>query len=153
MPPTIATERELKARTGGLGEVGKGVFMMATGPRGTPDMMESIVAANRRPAYISTVLTMYNEANPGLGLTYYDRCAQALDRGHELYILTSCQPLSFDFTLTDPYVLLSHSAFDLVKKTPTDGLAAIYADPVFRQAFRVNPRQPPRGLLFLGTCT
>ena len=55
MPSTIATERELKALTGVLGEVGKGVFMMATGPRGTPDMMESIVEANGRPAYISTV--------------------------------------------------------------------------------------------------
>ncbi|MCE2774058.1 MAG: N-acyl-D-amino-acid deacylase family protein [Limnohabitans sp.] len=150
MPSTIATERELKALTGVLGEVGKGVFMMATGPRGTPDMMESIVEANGRPAYISTVLTMYNEANPGLGLTYYDRCAQALDRGHELYILTSCQPLSFDFTLTDPYVLLSHSAFDIVKKTPAEALAPLYADPAFRQAFRDNLRQPRTGILFLG---
>ena len=150
MPSTIATERELKALTGVLGEVGKGVFMMATGPRGTPDMMESIAQANGRPAYISTVLTMYNEANPGLGITYYDRCAQALDRGHEVYVLTSCQPLSFDFTLTDPYVLLSHAAFDVVKKTPADGLAAIYADPGFRQAFRDNLRQPRSGILFLG---
>ena len=150
MPSTIATERELKALTGVLGEVGKGVFMMATGPRGTPDLMESIAQANGRPAYISTVLTMYNEANPTLGMTYYERCAQALDRGHEVYVLTSCQPLSFDFTLTDPYVLLSHSAFDVVKKTPAEGLAAIYADLGFRQAFRENLRQPRSGILFLG---
>jgi N-acyl-D-amino-acid deacylase len=150
MPSTIATERELKALTGVLGDVGKGVFMMATGPRGTPDMMESIAEANGRPAFISTVLTMYNEANPTLGLTYYERCAQALDRGHEVYVLTSCQPLSFDFTLTDPYVLLSHSAFDAVKKTPVEALSAIYADPAFRQAFRDNLRQPRTGILFLG---
>jgi len=96
------------------------------------------------------VLTMYNEANPELGLTYYDRCAQALDRGHEVYVLTSCQPLSFDFTLTDPYVLLSHAAFDVVKKTPADQLATVYADPAFRQAFRDNLRQPRTGILFLG---
>ena len=150
MPSTIATERELKALTAVLGDVGKGVFMMATGPRGTPDMMESIAEANGRPAYISTVLTMYNEANPDLGLTYYDRCAQALDRGHEVFVLTSCQPLSFDFTLTDPYVLLSHAAFDVVKKTPADQLATVYADPAFRQAFRDNLRQPRTGILFLG---
>lgn len=150
MPSTIATEREIKALTGVLGEVGKGVFMMATGPRGTPDMMESIAQANGRPAYISTVLTMYNEANPTLGMTYYERCAQALDRGNEVYVLTSCQPLSFDFTLSDPYVLLSHAAFDIVKKTPVEGLASIYADPAFRQAFRENLRQPRSGILFLG---
>ena len=150
MPSTIATERELKALTGVLGQVGKGVFMMATGPRGTPDMMESIAAETGRPAYISTVLTMYNEANPDLGMSYYERCGQALDRGHEVYILTSCQPLSFDFSLTDPYVLLSHSAFDIVKKTPVEGLAQVYADPAFRQAFRENLKQPRSGILFLG---
>jgi N-acyl-D-amino-acid deacylase len=150
MPSTIATEREIKALTAVLGEVNKGVFMMATGPRGTPDMMESIAQANGRPAYISTVLTMYNEANPSLGMTYYERCAQALDRGHEVYVLTSCQPLSFDFTLSDPYVLLSHSAFEVVKQTPAEALAAIYADPAFRQAFRENLRQPRSGILFLG---
>ena len=68
---------------------------------------------------------MYNEGNPLLGATYYERCAQALERGHELYILTSCQPLSFDFSLTDPYVLLSHSAFDDVKSATDDALPGI----------------------------
>ncbi len=150
MPSTIATERELKALTGVLGEAGKGVFMMATGSRATPEVMESIAVETGRPAYISTVLTMYNEANPDLGISYYERCAQALDRGNEVYILTSCQPLSFDFSLTDPYVLLSHSAFDIVKQTPVESLAQVYADPGFRQAFRDNLKQPRAGILFLG---
>ena len=42
MPSTIASEAELRALTGVLGEVGRGVFMMATGSRATPDIMESI---------------------------------------------------------------------------------------------------------------
>jgi N-acyl-D-amino-acid deacylase len=150
MPSTIATEAELRALTGVLGQVGKGVFMMATGSRATPDIMESIAADTGRPAYISTVLSMYNEANPGLGLSYYERAAQALARGHEMYILTSCQPLSFDFTLLDPYVLLSHSAFDAVKAAQPKDLPAIYANPDFRRAFRANLQQPKTGILFLG---
>jgi hypothetical protein len=129
MPSTIASEGELRALAGVLGEKNKGVFMMATGSRANPDVMESIVQDTGRPGYISTVLTMYNEGNPGLGATYYERCAQALARGHELYVLTSCQPLSFDFTLTDPYVLLSHAAFDaaggaLVHRTELGGLVS-----------------------------
>ena len=150
MPSTIATEAELRALTGVLGEVGRGVFMSATGSRLTPEVMEVIAAETRRPAYISTVLTMFNEADPARGLAYYDACAQALDRGNEVYILTSCQPLSFDFKLTDPYLLLSHSAFDAIKGISANHFPEIYADPAFRAKFRENLRQPRAGVLFLG---
>ena len=150
MPSTIASETELRALTSVLGEKKKGVFMMATGTRGSPDIMESIAEDTGRPAYISTVLTMYNEGNPSLGVTYYERCAQALERGHELYILTSCQPLSFDFSLTDPYVLLSHSAFDIVKSATADSLPGVYRSVEFRDAFRKNLKHPKEGILFLG---
>lgn len=150
MPSTIASEAELRALTGVLGEAGRGVFMMATGSRATPAVMESIAQETRRPAYISTVLAMYNEANPALGISYYEQCAAAQERGNGVYVLTSCQPLSFDFTLTDPYVLLSHSAFDLVKSAAPEQLAGIFADPGFRAAFRENLRQPKPGILFLG---
>ena len=150
MPSTIASEAELRALTSILGEKKKGVFMMATGTRASPDVMESIVEETGRPAYISTVLTMYNEGNPLLGTTFYERCAQALARGHELYILTSCQPLSFDFRLTDPYVLLSHSAFDAVKSATADALPSIYRSAEFRNAFRENLKHPKEGILFLG---
>jgi len=150
MPSTIASETELRALTSVLGEKKKGVFMMATGTRGSPDIMESIAEDTGRPAYISTVLTMYNEGNPLLGATYYERCAQALERGHELYILTSCQPLSFDFSLTDPYVLLSHSAFDVVKSATFNSLPGIYRSTEFRDAFRKNLKHPKEGILFLG---
>jgi len=150
MPSTIASEDELRALTSVLGAQKKGVFMMATGSRGSPDIMESIVKDTGRPAYISTVLTMYNEGNPSLAATYYERCAQALARGHELYILTSCQPLSFDFSLTDPYMMLSHSAFDVVKSSTPDALPGIYRSAEFREAFRHNLKQPKEGILFLG---
>ena len=150
MPSTIASEAELRALTGVLGEVGRGVFMSATGSRATPAVMESIAAATRRPAYISTVLTMYNEAAPERALSYYDQCAAALDRGNEVYILTSCQPLSFDFTLNDPYALLSHNAFDAINGADLAGLKRVYADPAFRAAFRANLKSPKAGILFLG---
>ncbi len=150
MPSTIASEEELRVLTGVLGDVQRGVFMSATGTRATPEVMESIAAANGRPAFISTVLTMYNEAAPERALTYYERCAEATRRGHEVGILTSCQPLSFDFTLTDPYVLLSHSAFDAIAGVPREKLAGIYRDVSFRNQFRANLANPKSGILFLG---
>ena len=150
MPSTIAGDEEIRALAGVLGESKRGVFMMATGPRATPEFMESIVAANGRPAFISTVLTMYNEADPQLGLSYYERCAAAMGRGHEVCIQTSCQPLSFDFTLEDPYLLLTHSAFDRVSKRGSRPIAAIYRDPEFRRQFRADLANPKPGILFYG---
>ena len=150
MPSTIASEKELLALTGVLGESGKGVFMMATGSRATPEVMEKVVINNGRPAFISTVLSMYNPANPELALTYYDKTAEMRARGNEVYMLTSCQPLSFDFTLAEPYPLLSHSAFDAIKNKSTDEIKKIYVDPAFRNALRENLKKPKTGILFLG---
>ena len=41
---------------------------MATGSRATPDVMESIAAQTGRPAFMVTVLTMHNEADPDKAL-------------------------------------------------------------------------------------
>jgi N-acyl-D-aspartate/D-glutamate deacylase len=150
MPSTIASDDELRALTGTLGEVGRGVFMMATGPRATPEFMESIAADTGRPVFISTVLTMYTDAEPERALQYYERCRAAQERGRKVFIQTSCQPLSFDFTLQDPYLLLSHDAFDRVKTAKPEELAGIYADRGFRQRFRENLANPKAGILFYG---
>jgi N-acyl-D-amino-acid deacylase len=150
MPSTIASDEELKALTGVLGEERRGIFVMATGPRATPEFMESIAAQTGRPAFMVTVLTMYNRAHPERALQYYERCAQAIARGHEVYIHTSCQPLSFDFTLREPYLLYSHEAFDAVKAASPDERGRIYKDPAFRSRFRENLKHPKSGILFDG---
>jgi N-acyl-D-amino-acid deacylase len=64
MPSTIASDEELKALAGVLKEGGKGIFVMATGPRATPEFMESIAAQTGRPVFMVTVLTMYDRAHP-----------------------------------------------------------------------------------------
>jgi N-acyl-D-aspartate/D-glutamate deacylase len=133
MPSTVAGDEELASLAAELGHAGKGVFVMATGPRATPEYMEAIAAATGRPAFIVTVLTMYSRAQPQLALQYYEKCAAAGRRGRELYIHTSCQPLSFDFTLREPYILYSHDAFDRIKAAAPEERAAIYRDPRFRR--------------------
>jgi N-acyl-D-amino-acid deacylase len=150
MPSTIAGEPELRALAGELKASGRGIFVMATGPKATPEFMESIAADTGRPAFIVTVLTMYNRAEPARAMQMYERCAAANARGHEVYIHTTCQPLSFDFTLGEPYLLYSHSAFDRVKAAPAQARRAIYRDPGFRQAFRENLANPKSGILFYG---
>ena len=150
MPSTIASDEELRSLARELGHAGRGIFVMATGRRATPEFMESVAADTGRPAFMVTVLTMYDRAHPERALQYYERCAQALERGRELYIHTSCQPLSFDFTLREPYILYSHDAFDAVKAAPPEERARIYRDPAFRRRLRENLAQPKSGILFYG---
>jgi N-acyl-D-aspartate/D-glutamate deacylase len=97
-----------------------------------------------------TVLTMHNRADPGRALQYYERCAAALDRGHEVYIHSSCQPLSFDFTLREPYLLYSHDAFEAVKAAKPDDRASHYRQKSFRDRLRYNFKNPAQGILFYG---
>jgi len=150
MPSTIAPDEELFALVDELGAARRGIYVMATGSRATPEVMESIAARSGRPAFMVTVLAMHNAADPDKALRYYERCAQARARGREVYIHTSCQPLSFDFTLKDPYLLYSHDAFDRVKQAKGGDLAPIYADPAFRARFRQNLAQPKAAILFFG---
>jgi len=150
MPSTIASDEELKQLVGVLKESGRGIFVMATGPRGTPDFMEAIAAETGRPAFMVTVLTMYSKANPERALEYYERCAAAIARGREVYIHSTCQPLSFDFTLREPYLLYSHDAFDRVKAAAPEERAAIYKQKSFRDQLRANFRNPKSGILFYG---
>lgn len=150
MPSTIATDDELKALAGALADSGRGVFVMATGSRATPEYMEAIAVETGRPAFMVTVLTMHNRADPGRAMSYYQKCAAALARGRELFIHTTCQPLSFDFTLRDPYLLYSHDAFDRARQAKPEELPAIYADPEFRARFRDNLAHPGKGILFYG---
>ena len=150
MPSTIAPDAELRALAQPLGEKGRGIFVMATGARATTEFMESLAAETHRPAFMVTVLTMYNDAAPDVALDYYKRCAEARSRGHEVYIHTSCQPLSLDFTLENPYLLYSHDAFTRVKAAGPEELPSIYADPAFRRRFRENLEHPGQGILFYG---
>ena len=150
MPSTIASDEELRSLAGVLREKGRGIFVMATGPRATPGFMESIAADTGRPAFIVTVLTMYNRAQPERAMQMYEQCAQALARGREVYIHANCQPLSFDFTLGEPYLMYSHDAFDAVRQAAPAEKRRLYRERAFRERLRFNFASPKQGILFYG---
>jgi N-acyl-D-aspartate/D-glutamate deacylase len=150
MPSTICEDAELRALIEPLKEAGRGVFVVAAGARATPEYLEAIAADTGRPTFMVTVLTMYTDSNPGRAMTYYQRCAEALTRGREVYIHANCQPLSFDFTLREPYPFMALAAFDRVKAAKPEALPGIYADPAFRRDFRESLKNPEQGVLFSG---
>jgi len=150
MPSTICEDDELHALIEPLKEAGRGIFVVAAGSRATPEFLEAIAADTGRPTFMVTVLTMHSDSNPGRAMTYYERCSAALARGREVYIHANCQPLSFDFTLREPYPFMALAAFDRVKAARPDELPAIYADPAFRRDFRDSLKNPKPGVLFSG---
>ncbi|HEX5093397.1 MAG TPA: amidohydrolase family protein [Burkholderiales bacterium] len=150
MPSTICEDAELRALVEPLKQAGRGIFVVAAGTKATPEYLEELAADTGRPMFMVTVLTMYTDQAPKRAMTYYERCAQALARGREVYIHANCQPLSFDFTLKEPYPFLALPAFARVKAAGPGELPAIYADPAFRAQFREDLRNPRQGILFSG---
>jgi N-acyl-D-aspartate/D-glutamate deacylase len=150
MPSTICEDDELRALVEPLKEAGKGIFVIAAGSKATPEYLEALAADTGRPMFMVTVLTMYTDQAPERAMAYYRRCAEALARGREVYIHANCQPLSFDFTLKDPYPFLALPAFARVKAARADELPSIYADRAFRAQFREDLRNPRPGILFSG---
>src|SRR5258706_10155394 len=153
IPSTNAGSEGLGTPVKNLGANERGIFVMATGPRATPEFIEALAAETGRPTFIVTVLSMHNPAQPQRALQIFERFAQARSRGHEVYIHANCQPLSFDFTLSEPYLLYSHDAFDRVKAAPSEERASLYREPAFRNRLRHNFQHPKQGILFYGDWT
>ena len=150
MPSTICADEELKTFTEVLGEKGRGIFVVAAGSRATPEYLGELCAANGRPAFMVTVNTMYNRGAPGRAMDLFERCAAQQTRGRPVWIQENCQPLSFDFTLREPYILYSHDAFTEVKSVPADRRKDVYEKKEFRNRLRENLKTPGSGALFLG---
>ena len=150
MPSTICSDEELKALTSVLQREKPGIFVVAAGARATPEYLEDICATTGRPAFMVTVNTMYSRGAPGRAIELFERCAAAQARGHPVWIQENCQPLSFDFTLREPYILFSHDAFGPVKAADPDQRSKIYRETSFRDRFRENLRNPGSGVLFHG---
>jgi N-acyl-D-amino-acid deacylase len=74
---------------------------------------------DRRPARPSHLHDyrpfLLQRAVPERGMGMFESCAAAQNRGQEVYLQFTCQPLSFDFTLAAAYPFYSHPAFDPIK--------------------------------------
>jgi N-acyl-D-amino-acid deacylase len=148
MPSRLADEAELRSLAGGLGAAGHGIFQMTVGPRTPMPLLESIARDNGCPAVFSAVFQ--NDAFPERAPGQLADAAAAQARGVPLFGQVSCQPLSMEFTLANPYPMQSLEAWSGLKGAPPDRLRAAYADPTFRERFRRSLASPKRGTLFYG---
>jgi N-acyl-D-aspartate/D-glutamate deacylase len=93
---------------------------------------------------------MYNEQAPDRAIKIFDDCAAAIRRGNGLYVQIPCQPLSFDFTMTNAYPFYSHPAFDPIKAYTPEQLKTVFRDASWRAQFRENAQNPRPGMIFQG---
>lgn len=149
MPSRLADEAELRALTGALGAAGRGLFMLTKGARTTIPFLEELAAANGRPVMIAALL--HNPTKPEQTFDDLAQIGAAQDRGRRLYGQVSCCPLTFDFTLKDPYPLEGIEAWrPAMAAADLDALKAVYADPAFRAAVKAELEVPVGVRLFNG---
>ena len=149
MPSTIAKDEELYALLDPI-KKRNGIFVTAGGQRATPEYLEKISKTFDCPTFLVSVLAMHNDSDPKACNDYYHRCSAALDRGHEVYIHANPHPLSFDFTLRNPYIFYAHEAFNAVKKAMPEQLMSIYKSRAFRDDFIQNLSENKIGAIFNG---
>ncbi len=149
MPSTIAPMSELDALVGAMGARGRGVVEIASGVK-TPAELEPMAAKYGRPFFQGTGVAMYNEQAPNRAIGMFEECAAALRRGNGLYIQIPCQPLSFDFTMSNAYPFYSHSAFDPIKAYTPEQLKAVFRDASWRSKFREDVKTVRPGMIFQG---
>ncbi|MCB1739960.1 MAG: amidohydrolase family protein [Gammaproteobacteria bacterium] len=150
MPSTIASDDEVRALAGVMKGRAHGVMQIASGSRGTVELLETFTQASGKRLFTTAALTMYNEAAPDKALTLLDQMRVARERGNRIHAQVTCQPLSFDFTPANPYPFYSHDAFADIKASSAQVLRAAYARPEFRAAFKANLAAPQPGVIFYG---
>ena len=80
----------------------------------------------------------------------FEACKAAQARGNPVYIQIPCQPLSFDFAMSNAYPFFSHDAFGEVKAYTPEQLKPVLRDQSFRDRFRESLGNPRPGMIFQG---
>ena len=146
MPSRLASDAEMTALVGAMGEGGRGVYMLTKGGHTPVPFLESLAAATRRPVMIAALL--HNGTSPRAVFDDLDAIAAANSRGHRLLGQVSCCPLTMDFTLASPYPVEGLVSWQPALGLTGDDLKAVLADRSFRDAVRAELATPTTFRLF-----
>ena len=130
MPSRLASDAEMAALVGAMGEGGRGVYMLTKGGHTPIPFLESLAAATGRPVMVAALL--HNSVNPTAVFADLEAIAAANARGHRLLGQVSCCPLSMDFTLASPYPVEGLASWKPALGLAGAALEAVLADKAFR---------------------
>ena len=136
MPSRLASDAEIAALVGAMGEAGRGVYMLTKGGDTKMAFLESLAAATGRPVMVAALL--HNSVNPGAVFDDLDTIAAANARGHRLLGQVSCCPLTMDFTLASPYPVEGLASWQPALGRSGEALKSVLADRSFRDGVRAE---------------
>jgi len=134
MPSRLADEQELLTLSGSLRESGRGVLMMTKDASTPMALIEELAQAAGRPYLIAALL--HNEVVPESTFEDLEHIRAARSRGNRLYGAVSACPLTFEFTLHEPYVFEGLIAWQPLMNMDAAALKKTLADPAFRQSVK-----------------
>ena len=146
MPSRLASDEEMAALVGAMGEGGRGVYMLTKGGHTPVSFLESLAAATGRPVMVAALL--HNSVNPTAVFADLDAIAAANTRGHRLLGQVSCCPLTMDFTLASPYPVEGLVSWKPALGLSGEALQRVLADPAFRNGVRAELRTATTFRLF-----
>jgi N-acyl-D-aspartate/D-glutamate deacylase len=144
MPSRLADEQELLALSSALKESGRGVLMMTKDATTPMPFIEQLAQGAGRPYLVAALL--HSEMTPESTFEDLEHIEAAHRRGNRLYGAVSACPLTFEFTLHEPYVFEGLRAWQRLMKMDAAALKATLSDPAFRQSVKDELAVPQRRL-------
>ena len=149
MPSRLASDAEHLALVEAMGGGGtRGVYMVTKGAQMPVALLEQMAARAGRPVMIAALL--HNGTNPGAVFADLDAISAANERGRRLLGQVSCCPLTMEYTLASPYPVEGLASWQPALGLQGAALAAVLADPRFRQRVRDELASPSTFRLFNG---
>lgn len=134
MPSRLAEEDELLALSSSLKDVGRGILMMTKGGQTPIPSIEKLAAAAQRPYLIAALL--HSNLTPEATFEDLAQIGEARARGNMLYGAVSPCPLTFEFTLHEPYVFEGLTAWKPLMSLPEPQMKQALSDKIFRAAVK-----------------
>ena len=144
MPSRLADERELLALSGSLRDGGRGTLMMTKGEGTSIAFIEQLAQSAARPYLVAALL--HSNLVPEATFEDLSEMAAARRRGNRLYGAVSACPLTFEFTLHEPYVFEGLAAWQPLMGMDEATTRRTLADPAFRTAVKSELAQRGRRL-------
>jgi len=139
MPSRLADDAEMIALSAALRDSGTGILMMTKASDTPVAWIESLCAAADRPYLVAALL--HSNVAPELSFRDLADIAAGQQRGRRMYGAISACPLTFEFTLHEPYPLEGFRCWKPLMQMDDAAYRKALADATLRNAFREELRE------------
>lgn len=136
VPSRLASFSEIDALVGAMAESGRGIMQAAMGRTLFNDEFSEL--ASRHDVPITWTALLAGMTGKGRQRRYLDRAAEQREAGLTIVPQVACRPIMFDFNFDEPYPFELWPLFKPTMTTNREGRMALYRDPEFRNAFKLE---------------